>query len=283
MEDDKVTRYIIDLLPTNFWYGLFVFMFFVGLFLISLIILGGFASHHDVHIDDMSNDLHLDFHHDIGHDFSHEIGHDVGGHIDHSFDHHVDVGDSHVELHDGQVLDENAQPKTKHLLGNISSFMLGFGQVGWMNWKNLSDQSLIFALLIGIALSKLFAFVLGTYAKTTYNPIYKVSQGDSIIVTSQVTPEKAGLVNVTRKDGVINTVLAIGAFPHDRFEVGDKGHIWGKEGNYYTVTHVFWNQKRGSNKAMEYSESKTMKSISVPKAKEYEADSDPMGEGIKAK
>ena len=56
------------------------------------------------------------------------------------------------------------------------------------------------------------------------------------VVVYGVTPDKTGMVQVNRRDGMISTIMAKGAFPHDYFDKNEKGYIWGIENEIYLLT-----------------------------------------------
>ncbi|OLS19603.1 MAG: hypothetical protein HeimC2_40820 [Candidatus Heimdallarchaeota archaeon LC_2] len=189
--------------------------------------------HLDVHADldtdlDMHADIDSDFHLEMDTDFDH----DLPSSLDTPFE-------SHIEFeHGGDVgiaQDSHYEEKSNYMMGNISSFMLIWGQIGWLNSNNLNDLILLYAFLGGFLTSKLFAWVIANYAKTVIVPIQYINRGDVGTVIYGIAPEKPGLVHVTRKDGVISPIIARGAFGHDVFDKGEKGYVWTKEGELYTI------------------------------------------------
>ncbi|MFV2015519.1 MAG: hypothetical protein ACC656_08845, partial [Candidatus Heimdallarchaeota archaeon] len=71
-----------------------------------------------------------------------------------------------------------------------------------------------------------------------------VNRGDIGVVIYGITPHKIGIVHVTRKDGVETSIMARGAFNHDYFDKGEKGYVWTKEGEFYTLTKGIKNQSK---------------------------------------
>ena len=59
----------------------------------------------------------------------------------------------------GIAQDSHYEEKSNYMMGNISSFMLIWGQIGWLNSNNLNDLVLVYAFLGGFLTSKIFAWV----------------------------------------------------------------------------------------------------------------------------
>ena len=206
---------------------------------------------HDIIILDADNDLDAD-------DLSHDMGHDVDSDMDHgldldhdfSLDHDVDFdadldidGDLEMinfEINDfsdvGAIRDRSHTLKSNFMMGNISVFLLFSGQIGWMYVEGLSDAHIFFALLTGYLASRAFAYVIKNYTKTVVVPLVKVRKGDIARVQYQVSQKKPGLVNVMRQDGVIDPVMAKGAYSLDTFGKNELGMVTGKEGQLYIIT-----------------------------------------------
>ncbi|MCY3412820.1 MAG: hypothetical protein INQ03_14375 [Candidatus Heimdallarchaeota archaeon] len=148
--------------------------------------------------------------------------------------------DLHVDVHDikdvAAFRDRSLELKSNFMMGNVSVFMLFTGQIGWIYIHELTDLIIAISLLSGYIASKLFAMVIAKYAKTVVVPLVKIVRGDIAEVKYRVSKLKPGLVNVRRRDGVIDPVMAIGAFPHDNFEAGDLGYIIGKKDAFYLIT-----------------------------------------------
>ncbi len=239
---------ITPLLDIETWKIIFSTSFFFGVFFFTLSIIGGFESHdhdidgHDTHFDADGHDAHFDAGgHDAhldagGHDTHFDVNHDV--HLD---DHNLD-GSKPVNI----VIDDTDQipekqneweTQSKHKLGSIASFAMFFGAIGLLNASDLSDVNLGFALLAGVIASKVFNFLIGTIAKNTNNPIYRIGYGDPAKVLFGISYKKTGMINVTRKDGIIVSVLGRGATPADEFQKGETGIIVGRdEDGYYLVS-----------------------------------------------
>lgn len=211
-----------------------------------------FGVDHDLSIDhDMSMDHDLDVDANISVDHDLGVDHDLDLDADLSMDHDFDLdaeaslGDVHHEMSHGEVgLDPDKQPKSRFLMGNISSFLLIFGQVGWMNSNPVTDQGLLIAIIAGYVASIVFGWILANYAKTTIVPIIRIARGDIAKVIYEVTPQKKGLVHVYRRDGSISSVIAIGKYPHDFFLKNEKGYIWSKNESNYTITKGHFDQPK---------------------------------------
>ena len=63
-----------------------------------------------------------------------------------------------------------------------------------------------------------------------------MNRGDIGVVIYGITPNKTGIVHVIRKDGVETSIMARGAFNHDYFDKGERGYVWTKEGEFFTLT-----------------------------------------------
>lgn len=212
---------------------------------------------HDLSIDadhdlsmDVDHDLSMDADHDFDLDADHDLNldgdHDLGG--DHDFDadhdmsmdadHDLSLDDLQIDdIHDvGTIRDSSYTLKTNFMMGNISVFLLFWGQTGWLYINELSDLTLFFSILVGILSSKAFAFFLSKYAKTVVVPLVKIQKGDIAQVINAVSPSTAGRVHVRRRDGIMDPVMAKGAYPHDTFGRGEKGYIMGKTSSLYLIT-----------------------------------------------
>ncbi|MHA2170869.1 MAG: hypothetical protein ACXAB7_13320 [Candidatus Kariarchaeaceae archaeon] len=204
---------------------------------------------HDFDLD-ADGDLHADFDSDLDHDFdtdvSADLDHDLDGvDADHDFqtdfDHDIDT---HIEIEQGEFGYDNESyiEESRYLMGNIAVFLLVWGQIGWITSNNLSDITLAIAFGSALLASRGFAWFISNYAKTVINPIRHISRGDIGRVIYGVNPYKPGMVQVIRKDGIVSTIMARGAYPHDIFDKDEKGYIWGKEGEIYTMTKGLKNQ-----------------------------------------
>ncbi len=288
-----MSTYIVELIGNETWTTLFMFSFFFGLIFFIFVLIGALGHDNDADTEldgdasfDVDSDIDADMDFDLDADLDTDMDMDLGTDldldadidtemdlgmdpdIDTDLDFDVDIDhdlpsgintpfESHIEFeHGGDVgiaQDSHYEEKSNYLMGNISSFMLIWGQIGWLNSNNLNDLILIYAFLGGLLTSKLFAWVIANYAKTVIVPIKHIYRGDVGSVIYGITPEKPGMVHVTRKDGVISTIIARGAFGHDYFDKGEKGYIWTKEGELYTITKGLKGQpelypKRSRNK-----------------------------------
>ncbi|MHA2254038.1 MAG: hypothetical protein ACXAD7_27040, partial [Candidatus Kariarchaeaceae archaeon] len=186
----------------------------------------------DLH-GDFDSHLELDPDADLDGDFDHDLDGFHDGDVDHELH-----GETHVELQQSEIGIDNESytEESRYLMGNIAIFLLIWGQIGWLSMNNLTDLSILIALIGGYLSSRAFAWFIANYAKTVINPIRLISRGDIGVVIYGVTPYKPGMVHVKRKDGVISTIIARGAYPHDTFEKDEKGYIWSDEGGIYTIT-----------------------------------------------
>jgi hypothetical protein len=121
-------------------------------------------------------------------------------------------------------------------MGNISSFLFFFGLVGWPVANNLQDFHIVLSVVVGLMAAKIFAYIIATYAKTVIVPLKPIRRGDVAQVRYSVTPEKAGMITIIRRDGVISTEMARGAFAHDFFDKTEKGYIWDRKKGIYLIT-----------------------------------------------
>ena len=263
-----ISTYITGLIGINTWTTLFMFSFFFGLIFFAFVLLGAFGHDNDTEGDldsdasfeldadtdldldldaDIDADMNLDIHADVDTDLDlhADIDSDLHLEMDTDFDHDLTSSmetpfESHIEFeHGGDVgiaQDSYYEEKSNYMMGNISSFMLIWGQIGWLNSNNLNDLVLVYAFLGGFLTSKIFAWVIANYAKTVIVPIQHIYRGDVGVVIYGITPAKSGLVHVTRKDGIISSIMARGAFGYDNFDKGEKGYVWTKEGELYTIT-----------------------------------------------
>lgn len=268
-----MSTYIVELIGIETWTTLFIFSFFFGLIFFIFVLIGALGHDNDADAEldgDASFDVDADIDADIDADMDFDLDADLDTDMDLDLETDLDLDadidsdmqidtpfDSHVELdHGGDVglaQDSHYEEKSNYMMGNISSFMLIWGQIGWLNSSNLTDLVLVSAFLGGFLMSKIFALVIATYAKTVIVPIQHIYRGDVGIVIYGVTPLKPGMVHVTRKDGVISSIIARGAFGHDNFDKGEKGYVWTKEGELYTITKGLKGQpelypKRSRNK-----------------------------------
>ncbi|MCY3412817.1 MAG: hypothetical protein INQ03_14360 [Candidatus Heimdallarchaeota archaeon] len=242
-----MSRYIADLLTVSIWEIIFTILFFLGLIFTIYIIFGalhhGDTSDQDGHDGD-HGDGHDGDHGDI-HDADHpddlgDLDSDISSDLHLDMDADIDTFDVHVDIHDiGDITafkNRSYELKSNFALGNISVFMLITGQIGWIYVHELTDLIILIAIVSGFITSKLFALVISKYTTTVVVPLVQIAKGDIAEVKYQVTHQKSGLVNVRRRDGVIDPVMAIGAFPHDNFEAGDLGYIIGKKEAFYLIT-----------------------------------------------
>jgi len=126
--------------------------------------------------------------------------------------------------------------QSKYAMGNYSAFLFMFGQIGWFYASELQDQHIIYAMIGGFLAMKLFSLFISNYTKTVVIPLQPIRRGDIARVRYSVSPEKIGMVQIARRDGVISTDMAKGAFPHDHFSSGEKGYIWGKKNGIFLLT-----------------------------------------------
>lgn len=198
------------------------------------------------HDFDIDHDLETGIDTDLDHDFDtdHDFDSGIDSDLNHDFDTDHDLSNSestsethvNVQHYELGVDNDSYQEESQYLLGNIAVFLLVWGQIGWLTIGNLDDLTLMFALLGGYGSSKAFAWFISNYAKTVINPIRHITRGDVGEVIYGVSPYKAGMVQVKRRDGVISTIIARGAYPHDIFDRGEKGYIWSKGRGIYTIT-----------------------------------------------
>lgn len=157
-----------------------------------------------------------------------------------------------VELQNELVLERHQfEEIAKSKFGNISVFLFMFGGFGLIGSSDLTDTALLIAIGAGIIGMRIFAFLLKKIAKTSVNPINLVSKGDIGSVVYGVTHEKPGIVMVTRKDGILTSVIAKGAFPHDNFDANERGYIWGIQNEVYLLTKGNIDRLEKKKKAMD--------------------------------
>jgi len=248
-----MSDFIVSLLQSSTWVLIFISSFFFGLFFLLFVIFTSLGHHgldntlhgQDTSVTDAHDLSHLDsgVAHDLGHDQLADLGHDLVSQV-HLDD--INYLDGHIEMDQAGdisiVKDAIYVEKSNYAMGNISVFLLIFGQIGWIFASELSDIILGIAILAGVIVSRLFSWGLSNYAKTVIVPVQKVSRGDIGTVISEVTHTKLGIVNVNKKDGMVITVLAKGAYPHDSFIQGERGYIWEEENNLYTITRGLTDQ-----------------------------------------
>jgi hypothetical protein len=181
---------------------------------------------------DMDTDLDTDL--DMDTDFEADLDTDAPSGFE------TDTLETHIEFdHGGDVgvaQDSHYEEKSNYMMGNIASFMLIWGQIGWLNSNNLQDIVFLYAFVGGYIASTVFAWIIANYAKTVIVPIRHVNRGDIGVVIYGITPFKTGIVHVTRKDGFQTSIMARGAFNHDYFNKGERGYVWSKEGEFFTLT-----------------------------------------------
>lgn len=242
-----MSDYIIKLLDLTTWELIFSVCFFLGLFFTIYIIFGALNSgdsHEGDHDLDADHDFDLDADHDLSLDADHDLSLDADHDLSLDADHDFSLEDIQLDdIHDvgtlrdlGTIKDTSYTMKTNFMMGNISVFLLFWGQTGWLYINELSDLTLFFSLMVGVLSSKAFAFFLGKYAKTVVVPLVKIQKGDIAQVIHSVSPSTAGRVHVRRRDGVMDPVMAKGAYPHDTFGKGEKGYILGKSSSIYLIT-----------------------------------------------
>ncbi len=223
---------IVDLLGKEGWITFFLTCFWLGLFLLIIVL---FTTYHHVEFDKDHHFGHLtqDYHHGDLHSNS-EVHHDLAHE---SIDHDMETPSNLDVLSAGKS--EN-QPyheiQSRYWLGNLSVFLVIFGQLGWFNIHQIGDMAIVIAIIGGISASKIFSWFIANYAKTVVVPIHHISRGDIGKVIYSLDYEQSGLVQVTRKDGIVSPTLAQGAFPYDSFEPGELGYIWSKKEGLYTIT-----------------------------------------------
>jgi hypothetical protein len=189
-----------------------------------------FHSHHTDFVKDYDHPEihpHVDLHHDLS-------SHDTDIALDHGFE--IPSNIELVSLGYASPIPESHQIESKYWLGNISVFLLFFGQIGWFNVSRFGDLAIVIAIIGGFVASRLFSWFIANYAKTVIVPIHHISRGDIGKVVFGLNYSHTGLVLVTRRDGIISSIIAKGAFPHDSFKPGDLGYIWSKSDGIYTIT-----------------------------------------------
>lgn len=223
---------IVDLLGKEGWITIFLTCFWFGLFLLIIVL---FTTFHHVDFDKDHHFGHLtqDYHHGDFHSNSelhHDMPHDS---IDHELDTHSNLEVLSVRKIENQT---NPEIQSRYWLGNLSVFLVIFGQLGWFNIHHFGDTAIALAIIGGASASKIFSWFIANYAKTVIVPIHHISRGDIGKVIYPLDNQQFGLIQVTRKDGIVSPVIAQGAFPYDSFEPGELGYIWSKKDGLYTIT-----------------------------------------------
>ncbi len=160
----------------------------------------------------------------------------VGGHLDHGLieglSHNLENITSHSTTTD--LPQSDYEPRFK--MGSIAAFLFVFGQFGMLFMNALDDSIIIIAVVFGFFVAALYDRIIGFLAKESYTPVKMIEDGDTGIVMFKVTPEKAGLVKVIKRDGRETNIMAVGKFQHDTFEKDEEGYIVGKRGKVYLIT-----------------------------------------------
>ncbi len=239
--------FIIALLPHDTWVLIFSFSLFFGLIFMTITILNGMGSDHDVDHDmdhDLDHDLDIDHDLDVDHDL--DIDHNLDVDHDLDIDHDLDVdhdlsqgGDLLHTEHIDNLLTENQRSvkKSRYLMGNIMMFSTAFGATGMLYRNELTDFALLLSIGAGLVFAKLFAMTLAKIARNTNNPYIGISLGDEVVTVHEFDMKRKGIGNVTRRDGMVTTIITRGEYNSDIFRKGDLGYIVGKlDGEIYLVT-----------------------------------------------
>lgn len=260
-----MTTFIAGLLEAATWDIIFGTAFFFGLFFFILVILGSFGGDSDdidsegdfdssgeaidLDGDGMPDGIDLDgdgiidvefdgdfgdvdFDADMDSDFDTDMDSDIDDITYSDFDTHITLG----ETLDAEITEEDPVFQSTYKMGNISSFLFFFGLVGWPVSNNLQDFHIALSVVVGLMAAKIFAYFIATYAKTVIVPLKPIRRGDVAEVRYSVTPEKAGMITIIRRDGIISTEMARGAFAHDFFERTEKGYVWDRKSGIYLIT-----------------------------------------------
>jgi hypothetical protein len=229
-----MTTQIISILPIEYWLFIFGFSLFFGLFILILNMVMSFSGGEDFEAEsDGSFEMEADTDTDLAIDGEVDVEVELEGETE------VSISEDQIESDSNALADTvktDSDEEATSMLGSISVFLFIFGIFGLLQMSNLSDFGLIFAIISGIAGSKLFDYLLRNIAKTNVNPISLVSVGDVGTVIYGLSNEKPGIVLVIRKDGFTQNIMAKGAFLHDIFDANEKGYIWAKEEDFYLIT-----------------------------------------------
>ena len=246
---------LAEILPVEAWFGIALFMFIIGLGVNIMYFLSGLGSHdsefsdHDVGMDhhigsgldsgDISGmdvygemDVDIGLEHDV-HGFEaggiHDTGLSAGSVTDAGLDHDVSHGVSGDVSHVPGVFESTSVvvEGSRALMLSVIEAFFTMGSFGLLLFRgDVSDLKLVIVvvsgLIVGYGISRFFK----SFTRGNINPVIGVQRGDKAVVLYGVTPEKPGLVLVTKRDGVKVKRTAIGTFPHDHFSAGENALVF---------------------------------------------------------
>lgn len=228
-----MTEIIVNLIGIDLWITIFLTCLWIGLLFLLIVLFTTFHVHHTDLIHDAQ---HPELHPHI------ELTHDT---FDHSIEHDFDTSSNIDLLNLGSKNDigDFEYIQSRYWLGNVSVYLLFFGQVGWFNIHRLGDLGIFISILGGYVAAKIFSWFIANYTKTVIVPIHHITRGDIGKVLYGIDFSSTGIIHVTRRDGIISPVMGKGAFPIDIFESGELGYIWSKTDGIYTLTKGRFEEK----------------------------------------